>query len=118
MPRSVSRIFLPPASRAFSATRPISCGRKELAFFQVHNFSGGDGGFDQIRLTAEKRGDLQDVHDFAGQRGLFLVVNIRQNRHAEFRADGGERFQPASMPGPRKDLPDVRLALSKLALKT
>ena len=119
MPRSVRRIFFAPAILRLFRDAPHFVRRKELAFFQVHDFAGGDGGFDQIRLAAEKRGDLQNVHDLAGGGGLRFVVNIGQHRHAEFRADFGESFQARlQCPARETTLPEVRLALSKLALKT
>ena len=76
--------------------------RQELALFDVHNLAGDGGGFNQIRLAAEERGDLQDVHDLARDGGLRFGVNVRQHRHAEFRADFAQNFQPRSRPGAAK----------------
>ncbi len=88
----------------FFRDAPHFVRRKELAFFQVHDFSGRDGGFNQIRLAAKKRGDLQNVHDLARARGLLFRVHVRQNWHAEFLADVGKRFQSAFDARPAKRL--------------
>ena len=81
-----------PASRAFSAA-PHFVRREELAFLQIDDLAGGHGGFDQIRLAAEERWDLQDVHDFAGEGSLLLGVDIGEHRHAELLADFHQRPQ-------------------------
>ena len=67
--------------------------RKELAFFQVHDLARGHGGFNQIRLAAEESGNLQNVHDFARDGGVRFVMNVGQDRHADFLAHFGQHAQ-------------------------
>lgn len=46
------------------------------------------------------------------------VVTMSMHGHAIQTSKPLETFKPSTMPGPRKDFADVRLALSKLDLKT
>src|SRR5438309_802249 len=48
------------------------CGRKELTFLDVHDFSGLDGGVDQVGLTAQKCWNLKDIDDLSSHGGLLL----------------------------------------------
>jgi len=68
-------------------------GREELTFLEIDDFAGGNGGFDQIGLAAEERGNLQDIHDFAGKQRLLFGVHIGQHGHVELLADLDERLQ-------------------------
>jgi hypothetical protein len=43
---------------------------------------------------------------------LFLGVDVGQHRHADLLAHGGQDLQALFRPGPRKVVPDERLALS------
>ena len=61
---------------------------------------------------------MEDIHHFGGGAGLFLGMDIGEHGDVELGADFGQDGQAGARPGPRKDLPEVRLALSKLALKT
>ena len=67
--------------------------RKELSLFQIDDLAGDGGGFNQIRLAAEKRRNLQNVHDLTHDGGVRLIVNVGQHRHAEFGADLPEHAQ-------------------------
>ncbi len=73
--------------------------RQELALFEIDDLAGDGGGFNQIRLAAEEGGDLQDVHDFARDGGMGFVMDVGQNRHADFCADFGEHAQALVKPG-------------------
>ncbi len=56
--------------------------RQELALFQVDDPSGRRRRRDQVRLPAQESGDLEDIHDFAGDGGLGFRVDIGQDRDA------------------------------------
>ena len=58
--------------------------RHELSLLHIHRSTGGGSSDQQIGLTAEKRGDLQEVHDTRGSRSVRGIVNVGRDRHAEF----------------------------------
>ena len=55
----------------------------ELSFFDVDGKSRPRCRDKQIGLTAEKRGNLEEVNDFRGFACLFRFVNIRQDGNAD-----------------------------------
>ena len=61
--------------------------RKELAFLHIDRAAGFRSGFKQVGLTAQKRGDLQQIDEFRGDIGLFGGVNVGRDRHAELLAN-------------------------------
>ena len=79
--------------------------REELAFLQVHNFFGGHRRLDQIRLPAEEGGDLQDVHHLTGGERLHLVVNVRDDREVQLRAEALQDDEAVIQTRPAKGLP-------------
>ncbi len=93
-------------------------GREELALLDVHDAPGPRGRDEQVGLAERNAGS-------AGRRrppppapacdGSWMSVRIGTPRRALIAAS---TRSPSSRPGPRNDRPDVRLALSKDALKT
>ncbi len=73
--------------------------RHELAFFYVDPLTGFGGGDQQIGLPRQKRGDLEDIDDLAGDGGLFGFVDVGQHRHAKLALHIGENFQAFVNPG-------------------
>ncbi len=55
-------------------------GRKELSLLYVDDATGFGGGEEQVSLAGEEGGDLQDVRDFGGGRGLGSVVDVGEDR--------------------------------------
>ena len=51
----------------------------ELGFFDVDDFSGFCGGDEQVRLSTEECGDLNDVEHFGGGLDLRDVVDIAED---------------------------------------
>ena len=65
-------------------------GREELGFFHVDDAICFGGGFEEIGLAREEGGDLQDVDDFGGWRGLFAFVNVGEDGELQIGFDFGE----------------------------
>ena len=61
--------------------------RKELTFLHIDRAAGLCGGFEQVGLTAQKRGDLQQVDKLRGDFGLLGGVDVGRDRHAELLAN-------------------------------
>ena len=92
--------------------------RQELALLEVDDPAGLRGRDDEVGLPREERRNLQDVGDLGGLRRLPGLVDVGQDRHADVVARRGRATaRPASRPGPRNEVSDVRLALSNDALK-
>src|SRR4029077_15872412 len=68
--------------------------REKLPFLYVRNFSLLSNRNNEVRLSAEKRGDLENVSDRLDRCHLFPLVNVRQHRHSDFFLYLGENFQP------------------------
>src|SRR6185369_4223937 len=66
---------------------------KKLAFLDIDDLAGGGRGFDEIRLAAQERGDLQNVDDLADNRCVGFVMDIGQDGQVQFAADFGEDFE-------------------------
>src|SRR5262249_16912111 len=62
-------------------------GRKKLALLQVDDAAGAHGSLDEIRLSAEERGDLEDVRYGGRVGGLRLGVHIGENGNLELTTD-------------------------------
>jgi hypothetical protein len=105
-----------PKARIFGDVDGVPRG-EELAFFHVHGAAGFGGGFEHVRLAAEEGGDLQEIDVLGGDVRLFGGVDVGGDGDVEFLAISPRMRQPSLMPGPRKESTDVRLALSKEALK-
>ena len=96
----------------------MSCGARNWPFFTLTGLPVLRGRHEQVGLAAQKRRNLQDVHDCRRRRGVRGLVNVGEHRQAGARFDVGRACAgPASRPGPRNDDSDVRLALSYDALK-
>ena len=65
-------------------------GREELALLHVDGTAAGSRGGDQIGLTAEEGGDLQEVDMACGDGDFFRLVDVGGDVQAEVAADGGE----------------------------
>ena len=59
-------------------------GREELAFFNVNHRAGLPRREQQIRLTTQKRWNLQDINHFRDRGALFFLMNIGEYRQAKF----------------------------------
>ena len=68
----------------------VSQRGEELAFFDVHGAAGLGGGFEQVGLAAEERGDLQQIDVFGGDVRLLGGVDVGGDGDAEFLGDFAE----------------------------
>ena len=57
--------------------------RKELAFFEIDDFSGSDSGRDEVGLTTKEGRNLQDVRDFGCFGRLSFFVDVREDGKSE-----------------------------------
>ncbi len=88
--------------------------RQELALLDVDGLATDRAGANEIGLPAQEGGGLQNIHHASRRRDLILIVHVGQHRHSELLLHRGQDAQPLSMPRPRKHLPELRFALSKL----
>ena len=58
-------------------------GSQELTLLEVHGLAGFRRSHKEIRLTAEKGGDLQYIHSLGGDGALVAFVHIREHGHAK-----------------------------------
>lgn len=81
------------ANRACHFTR-----RDELSLFDVKCFALGiaclGGCDDEVGLSAEERGDLDQIDDAGDCVGLFGCVDVGGGGDIEFLFDGSEVFEP------------------------
>ena len=79
--------------------------REKMAFFHIDSTPGFRCGAQQIRLAAKKRRNLQNIDNFARFSRLLFGMDIRLDRHVQFRPDLTENFQafvnawPTKRPG-------------------
>ena len=93
-------------------------GREELALLDVHDAAGLGRRDEQVGLPRQERRDLQHVGDLGRRRRLRRPRGCRSGSARRCVALMAARIRrPSSRPGPRNDVPDVRLALSYDALK-
>jgi hypothetical protein len=90
----------------------MSPGARNWPFLMLTGLPERATGVDEVGLAAQEGRGLQHVDDARHFRNLFLGVDVGQDRHADFLAHVGQDLQALFRPGPRKDLPDERLALS------
>ena len=92
--------------------------RKELRFLDIDGFAGLRRGHQQIGLPAEESGNLQARRPPwpAGSACQASWMSVRSSSPHLARTSASI-CNPLSMPGPRNDPSDVRLALSNEALK-
>ena len=74
-------------------------GREELALLDVHDGAGARGGHQQVGLAAQERRNLQHVDDRGGGRGLRGLVDVGQDRHAQFGLHASEDAEAGVEPG-------------------
>ena len=58
--------------------------RHELALLDVHHAFAHGRGYHQIRLTAKKRGNLQNIGDFGNFWHIVLFMHVREHGHVHF----------------------------------
>ena len=88
-----------------------------LTFFYVHRLAGSTGGLEEIRLPAEERGDLQDVHHLCGRRALGRLVDVGEHGQADLRLDPGEDAQAFLQPRAAERLHAGPIRLVEAALE-
>ena len=109
-------IFLP-ASRAFSATRPISCGERNWPFFRFTILPVATAASIKSVWRQRNAGICKMSTPSPASRACASVVNVRQHRHAELRADLGERFQAGFDARPAKRLAGRAVGLVEAGLE-
>src|SRR5205807_6726319 len=90
---------------------------EELSFLDVDGASGRRRGQQQIRLPAEERGDLQDVHHLGGRRALGRLVDVGEHGQADLRLDPGEDAQAFLQPRAAERLHAGPIRLVEAALE-
>jgi hypothetical protein len=76
--------------------------REELALLYIDAALRARRGLDQIRLTAEERGDLQHIGDFGRRLAVRDFMDIRENRQTELAFDLCQDGKPAFQAGAAK----------------
>ena len=117
-PRSVTRTLGLPASHGLSRACTMSPGATNWPFLRFTPRPVRATADDQVGLPAEEGRDLKDVHHLGDRSDLRDLVDVGEQRHPGSPLTRRSTRSPSSRPGPRKDLTLVRLALSKLHLKT
>ena len=87
-------------------------GRDELAFLHVDGAAGFAGGDEQVGLTAEEGGNLEDVAGLGDGCAVRGLVDIGEDGKVRLFGDAAQDARAFSRPGPRKLVTVVRLALS------
>jgi hypothetical protein len=67
--------------------------RQELPLLDIDRLAGARGGNEKIGLTAEKGGDLQDVHHLCGRGALVGLMHVGDDGKAERLLNLGEDRQ-------------------------
>jgi len=76
----------------------------ELAFLDVDGATGFAGGYQQIRLAAEKGGNLEHVHGFGGHGAVGRLVHIGQHRQAGVLGQAAQDARALDQARPAKTL--------------
>lgn len=66
----------------------------------------------QVRLAAQEGGNLEQIHVFGGCLRFLCGVNVRDDGEIQLFSYFRQDAQPSFTPGPRKEVTEVRLALS------
>ena len=93
-------------------------GGHELAFLDIDRLAGSGCGHQQVGLAAEKGRDLQDVQYPGGcPHGAATGPRSQRTGRPTSSLTRASISRPFTRPGPLKEVSEVRLALSKEALK-
>ena len=90
----------------------MSRGARNWPFLIFTGLPGAGHRVNEIGLATQERGRLQHVDHRCHFRDLLGIVHIGQHRHADLAFTSARIASPSSMPGPRNDFPELRLALS------
>jgi hypothetical protein len=63
-------------------------------------------------VCRQRKAGVCSTSTTAATARLRVLVHVGQHRHADLRRTSARICRPASTPGPRADLPELRLALS------